>query len=96
MVDLTRQMNAIEQAMLIGSAKSLDGGVEGVYYHKFPYVHARGFDWNLIQRIRRDYNAQYFWTDEIMLPKYEENLKDLELLLQSGKFRLYRFKKLNG
>jgi len=70
--------------------------VEGVYYHEFPYVHARGFDWALIQRIRRDYNAQYFWTDEIMLPKYEKNLKEMELLLQSGKFRLYRFEKSNG
>lgn len=96
MLDLTRQMNAIEKATLIGSAKSLDGGVEGVYYHEFPYVHARGFDWALIQRIRRDYNAQYFWTDEIMLPKYEKNLKEMELLLQSGKFRLYRFEKSNG
>jgi hypothetical protein len=96
MLGLTRQMHAIEKATLIGSAKSLDGGVEGVYYHDFPYVHARGFDWNKIERLRTDYNAQYFWTDEIMLPQYEENLKNMELLLHSGKFRLYRFAESNG
>ncbi len=102
MMILVDRMKGLEKGVVVGAARSLDGGMEGIYWHGFPYVHARpwvsgdGLQWSLIERLQKDYHAQYFWTDEIMLPKYEENLKDMELLLQSGKFRLYRFEKSNG
>lgn len=96
MLEISDLMKDLEKLPVIGSAKSLDGGIESVYHHGFPYIHARGFDWDAIEKIQHDYHAQYFWTDEIMLPKYEENLKEMELLLQSGKFRLYRFAESNG
>ena len=76
---------------IIGSAKSLDGGIEGVYLHQFPYIHARGFPWNYIQRIREDFDATYFWTDQVMMGVYGENLEHMELVLSNGKFRLLRF-----
>ena len=102
MISLVEGMTELEKGVVIGAARSLDGGMEGIYWHGFPYVHARpwvsgdGWQWSLIERLQKDYHAQYFWTDEIMLPKYEENLKEMELLLQSGKFRLYRFAESNG
>jgi len=102
MMILVDRMKGLEKGVVIGAARSLDGGMEGIYWHGFPYVHARPWvsveklDWSIIERIRKDYHAQYFWTDEIMMPKYEQNLKKMELLLRSGKFRLYRFAESNG
>ena len=97
MMILVDQMKALEKGVVIGAARSLDGGMEGIYWHGFPYVHARpwvsghGLQWSLIQRLQKDYDAKYFWTDEIMLPKYEAYIDKLKLVATSGKFRLYEF-----
>lgn len=91
MLEMVEEMKALEPSLVVGSARSLDGGLEAFYYHQFPYVHARGFDWILIERIRDDYEAKYFWTDEIMLPKYEAHLDQLKLIATSGKFKLFQF-----
>ena len=91
MLEMVDEMKALEPSLVVGSARSLDGGLEAFYYHQFPYVHARGFDWRLIERIRDDYEAKYFWTDEIMLPKYEAHLGQLKIIATSGKFRLFEF-----
>jgi len=94
---LALDMHGLPKGLVIGAARSLDGGVEGIYWHEFPYIHSRAWvsgeamDWNLIERIKTDYNARYFWTDDIMLPKYSEYLSKLEPVLESGKFKLFRF-----
>ena len=88
---MVEKMKTLKPSLVVGSARSLDGGLEALYYHEFPYVHARGFDWKLIERIRNDYNAKYFWTDEIMLSKYEAYTDKLKLVATSGKFRLFEF-----
>jgi len=91
MLEMVEKMKTLKPSLVVGSARSLDGGLEALYYHEFPYVHARGFDWKLIERIRNDYNAKYFWTDEIMLSKYEAYTDKLKLVATSGKFRLFEF-----
>ena len=93
---LVSKMDKLEPSIVLGSAKSLDGGLEAFYYHKFPYVHARGFEWSLIERIQKDYEAKYFWTDEIMLTKYEPHMDQLQLVASSGKFRLFQFMNLDS
>ena len=96
MLEVVEEMKALEPSLVVGSARSLDGGLEAFYYHQFPYVHARGFDWILIERIRDDYEAKYFWTDEIMLTKYEPHMDQLQLVASSGKFRLFQFMNLDS
>lgn len=91
MITFSEQIKKMDRGTIIGSAKSLDGGIEGVYLHQFPYIHARGFPWNYIQRIREDFDATYFWTDQVMTGVYGENLKHMEPVLSNGKFRLFRF-----
>jgi hypothetical protein len=53
-------------------------------------------NWETVARIRKDYQAKYFWTDEIMLPKYEAQLDQLKLMATSGKFRLFQFINLDS
>lgn len=95
-------MKELERGLVIGAASSLDGGMEGIYWHGFPYIHARswvsgeGMNWETVARIRKDYQAKYFWTDEIMLPKYEAQLDQLKLMATSGKFRLFQFINLDS
>lgn len=97
MIGLVDKMKELERGLVIGAARSLDGGMEGIYWHGFPYIHARswvsgeGMNWETVARIRKDYQAKYFWTDEIMLPKYEAQLDQLKLMATSGKFRLFQF-----
>jgi hypothetical protein len=91
MISFSNQIKKLDRGTIIGSAKSLDGGIEGVYIHQFPYIHARGFPWEYIQRIREDFDATYFWTDQVMMGVYGENLEHLEPVLSHGKFRLFRF-----
>ena len=91
MVEFAEQITKLERGTIVGSAKSLDGGIEGIYLHQFPYVHARGFGWDYLQRIRADFDATYFWTDQEMMKGYKENLVHLELVLSHGQFRLFRF-----
>jgi len=97
MLGLVDKMKDLERGLVIGAARSLDGGMDAVYWHKFPYIHARpwvsgdGMKWETITRIRKDYQAKYFWTDEIMLTKYEPHMDQLQLIASSGKFSLFQF-----
>jgi 4-amino-4-deoxy-L-arabinose transferase-like glycosyltransferase len=97
MLGLVDKMKDLERGLVIGAARSLDGGMDAVYWHKFPYIHARpwvsgdGMKWETIARIRKDYQAKYFWTDEIMLTKYEPHMDQLQLIASSGKFSLFQF-----
>jgi hypothetical protein len=87
----SEKIKKLERGTIIGSAKCLDGGIEGVYLHQFPYISARGFSWEYIQKIRKDFKATYFWTDKEMMRTYEGKLKDLEPVLSYEQFRLFRF-----
>ena len=97
MLGLVNKMKGLERGLVIGAARSLDGGMEAIYWHRFPYVHWRpwvghdGMNWESVARIRKDYQAKYFWIDEIMLPRYEAHLDELKLIATSGKFRLFQF-----
>jgi 4-amino-4-deoxy-L-arabinose transferase-like glycosyltransferase len=97
MLGLVDKMKGLERGLVIGAARSLDGGMEAIYWHEFPYIHGRpwvsgdGMNWQTVERIRMDYNVKYFWTDDIMLPKYEAYIDKLKLVATSGKFRLYEF-----
>jgi hypothetical protein len=91
MVIFANKVSSLEKGTIIGSAKSLDGGIEGVYIHKFPYIAARGFPWEYIVRLRKDFDATYFWTDDFMKKSYGKKLENMEIVLSHGKFHLLRF-----
>jgi hypothetical protein len=69
MRSLAAQLAKLPPGPVLGYSMSLDGGIETVYFHRFPFVRGRRFDGSglldpeVLQRLVHDFGVRYVWVD---------------------------------
>lgn len=83
MVPLAQELSTREPGVMLGYSTSLDGGIEAVYWHRFPFVHGRGFDGNVLRKLVDDFQVRYIWAEETTLGTVATYVPHARVILQS-------------
>ena len=90
MVDLSLALSEREEGVVLGYASSLDGGVEAVYWHRFPFVRGRYYDPSghtntaqILSKLADDFDARYIWADKGTLSQIQTHFPDFEITLSN-------------
>ena len=86
MVDV---LNDFEPGVVMGFSKSLDGGIETVYWHDMPFVFGRGLDTNEVQKLAADFQVRYVWVDQGTLSAFELAFPDAFLLQRNQLYAIF-------
>ncbi len=81
MLPLAKELGQLEPGVVLGYSRSLDGGFETVYWHRFPFVYGRGREIDEIQKLIGDFDVRYIWTDQKGLHKIETRLPEAKVVL---------------
>lgn len=83
MLPLARELGQLELGVVLGCSRSLDGGFETVYWHRFPFVYGRGREKDEVQKLVRDFDVRYIWTDQSRLDKVESYFSEARIILSN-------------
>lgn len=61
-----------QPGVVLGYAQYLDGGIETVYWHRFPFVAGRGLGETAIKKLVDDFDIRYIWTDTTTIASLQE------------------------
>lgn len=82
MLPLARELGQLEPGVVLGYSRSLDGGVETIYWHRFPFVHGRGREGQeQVRKLVHDFDVRYIWADQFTLHKIESYLPEARFIL---------------
>jgi hypothetical protein len=86
MQPLASSLASRPEGIVLGYAQSLDGGIETVYWHRFPFVAGRGLGEMEIKKLAVDFHIRYIWVDSTTLPSVQEWFPAARQIEQSGEF----------
>ena len=89
MQEMVNELNSFDTGIVMGFAKSLDGGIETVYWHDMPFVFGRGLDPNEVQKLAEDFQVRYVWVDQDMLAAFENAFPDAFLLRNNDLYAIF-------
>jgi len=82
MLPLARELEQLEPGVVLGYSRSLDGGLETIYWHRFPFVYGRGF--NKVEEVRKlvhDFDIRYIWADQATVHHVESYFPEAKISL---------------
>lgn len=74
-------LGSLEPGVTLGYSNSLDGGIETVYWHRFPFVCGRGFNMQEVQKLVHDFDVRYIWTDESTAQQIASEFPEASVIL---------------
>jgi hypothetical protein len=83
-----------EEGVMLGLSKSLDGGIETVYWTRLPYVSARLAGVDLSQpgpelgRLVHDFDVRYVWVDDFTRERVLSDLPRSSIRDENGAFAI--------
>jgi len=84
---LALELRNREQGVVLGYSMSLDGGIETVYWNRFPFVAGRDFDQKAeIVKLIRDFDVRYIWSDGETLTRIRAWVPDAKVILQNDSY----------
>jgi hypothetical protein len=87
---LADQMRALPPGGVMGYSKSLDGGLETVYWTRLPYVHVPdGQSAEQLAERARQYPVRYVWGDQKTAETITTTFPAAKVVLSSGPFSVY-------
>ena len=89
MVPLASALGQRQPGVVLGYATSLDGGIEGVYWHRFSFVAGRGFSITEAEKLVRDFDVRYIWSDEETAGEIAAHFPDGERILSSPHYAVF-------
>ncbi len=96
MLPLAKKIDKLPPGAVLGYAKALDGGFETVYWHHQPFVYAREFDDEItIEKLVKDFNIRYIWTDNANLNKTQMIFPYAKIILQNPPFYILELQEVN-
>ena len=87
---LAEDLSNLEPHVTLGYSQYLDGGIETVYWHRFPFVAGRGLGLPEIQKLICDFDVQYIWADDATKAEITDTFTASHLILQSPPFYIYK------
>jgi hypothetical protein len=87
---LAEDLSNLEKAVTLGYSQKLDGGIETIYWHSFPFVAGRGLELPEIQKLVCDFDIQYIWVDEATKTEIKNLLNISDPFLQNPPFYIFR------
>lgn len=94
MLELAKELGTFEPGVTLGYADSLDGGIETVYWHRFPFVAGCGF--TRIEEVRKlvdDFDVRYVWTDEAGVDRVKSFLPGAKLISRNETYSVFEMPK---
>jgi hypothetical protein len=93
MKQVALQLETLPPTPLLGLARSLDGGIEGVYWHRHPFVAGRdlGVNCNLWRQLVLDFEIQRIWLDHASFPMVISCFPGIRPLVKHGQFAVFEF-----
>jgi hypothetical protein len=86
---LALELKKLEPGVVLGYSQSLDGGIETVYWDRFPFVAGRGLDTPAIQKLANDFRVRYIWCDDQTRTIVEGSFSNAHLLLEHTPYSVY-------
>jgi len=75
-----------QPGVVLGYSQYLDGGIETVYWHRFPFVAGRGMSEMEIKKLAADFNFRYIWADTTSAPTLQQWFPAANVIDRSGEF----------
>lgn len=97
MVELSTALAQRERGVVMGHSSYLVGGVETVYWHRFPFVRGRYHSPNaqeeypgqILHTLAEDFNVRYIWADETTLDRITTLFPTATLILSEEPFYVF-------
>lgn len=93
MKELAQDLSQREPGVVLGYARGLDGGIEGIYWHQLPFVRGRGngpphedYPGQKLQKLAADFHVRYIWADDSTLAELQRVFPHGQIVLQSFPF----------
>jgi len=88
MLPLARELGQLEPGVVLGYS-SPDGGLETIYWHRFPFVYGRGREKDEVQKLVRDFDIRYIWTDQPNLDRVKSYLPEARIILSNESYYVF-------
>lgn len=82
MLPLARELGQLEPGVILGYSNP-DGGLETVYWHRFPFVYGRGREIDEVQKLVHDFDVRYIWTDQSTVHMIESYFPEARIILSN-------------
>jgi len=89
MQPLALELAQREAGVVLGMAQGLDGGIETVYWQRFPFVAGRDLDPQALVKLVNDFHVRYLWSDEATNAPLLDTFPAAILILESAPFYVY-------
>jgi hypothetical protein len=86
---LAMALGSLEPGVTLGHSNSLDGGIETVYWHRFPFVYGRGFNTQEVQKLVHDFDVRYIWTDESTVHQIASEFPEARVILTNEPYYVF-------
>jgi hypothetical protein len=78
---LAFELREMAPGVVLGYSRTLDGGIETVYWHQLPFVYGRGLEMETIQKLTHDFDVRYIWADQTTVHQVESAFSNAVLVL---------------
>jgi hypothetical protein len=90
MLPLARELGQLEPGVVLGYSRSLGGGLETIYWHRFPFVHGRGREIDEVQKLVHDFDIRYIWADQFTVHTVESYLPEARIILSNEPYYIFK------
>ncbi|MDM8528628.1 hypothetical protein QUF58_10510 [Anaerolineales bacterium HSG24] len=97
MVELSTALGQLEPGVVMGRATHLVGGVETVYWHRFPYVRGRihslkihqDYSGQILHKLADDFEVRYIWADDTTVEEIKALFPAATIILNKEPFYVF-------
>jgi hypothetical protein len=96
MKDAALQLGRYPSRPVLGYSTSLDGGLETVYWDRFPFI--KGLGWRGLmspaveEKLITDFNVGYIWTDRDYEAQVRALAPDSNLIIENDKYAVFELR----
>lgn len=89
MLPLARELGQLEPGVILGYSRSLGGGLETIYWHRFPFVYGRGREIDEVQKLVHDFDIRYIWVEQSTVHVIESCLPEARAILSNEPYYVF-------
>ena len=91
--DLMKMLELKEknEGVVLGCSRTLDGGIEGVYWHGFPFASTQGMKPKFLHRVVDDFKASYLWIDKSQYKEFKSLFPKAKKTLSNDRYIVLSF-----
>ncbi len=86
MRSLVADLSQRERDVVLSYSFTLDGGMETVYWHRFPLVYGRELPLDAVQKAARDFDPRYVWADTVTIEQARATFPGAREILANEQF----------